>query len=168
MGTARPRPQVMRLTDAAAARIKDVMARADTAVLVLRLYNAGRRPVRVEEVGFWSDQSRLTHFPSWQSWEDTRARPEIPKTFTESDSLRLWTWPSSVAHWYAKHHQAHWLCVKLAHGDPLWERLPAEVDQMLAAAWPVAKEQHLAAVAAAEAKGGVDGGGQPIGPKALD
>ncbi|MGN6461406.1 MAG: HesB/IscA family protein [Pseudolabrys sp.] len=28
MATARPRPQVMRLTDAAAARIKDVMARA--------------------------------------------------------------------------------------------------------------------------------------------
>src|SRR3954465_10788683 len=30
MATARPRPQVMRLTDAAAARIKDVMARAET------------------------------------------------------------------------------------------------------------------------------------------
>ncbi|MCX7297626.1 MAG: Fe-S cluster assembly scaffold SufA, partial [Hyphomicrobiales bacterium] len=29
MATARPRPQVMRLTDAAALRIKDVMARAD-------------------------------------------------------------------------------------------------------------------------------------------
>ncbi len=29
MATARPRPQVMRLTDAAALRSKDVMARAD-------------------------------------------------------------------------------------------------------------------------------------------
>ena len=29
MATARPRPQVMRLSDAAAARIKDIMAKAD-------------------------------------------------------------------------------------------------------------------------------------------
>ncbi len=34
---ARPRPQVMRLTDAAAARIKDVMARADKPVAGVRV-----------------------------------------------------------------------------------------------------------------------------------
>ena len=37
MATARPRPQVMRLTEAAALRIKDVMARADRPVAGLRV-----------------------------------------------------------------------------------------------------------------------------------
>jgi iron-sulfur cluster assembly protein len=37
MATARPRPQVMRLTDAAASRIKDVMARADKPVAGVRV-----------------------------------------------------------------------------------------------------------------------------------
>jgi iron-sulfur cluster assembly protein len=37
MATARPRPQVMRLTDAAAMRIKDVMARAVTPVAGVRV-----------------------------------------------------------------------------------------------------------------------------------
>ena len=37
MATARPRPQVMRLTDAAALRIKDMMARADKPVAGLRV-----------------------------------------------------------------------------------------------------------------------------------
>ncbi|HUL90036.1 MAG TPA: iron-sulfur cluster assembly accessory protein [Pseudolabrys sp.] len=37
MATARPRPQVMRLTDAAAARIKDVMARASKPVAGVRV-----------------------------------------------------------------------------------------------------------------------------------
>ena len=37
MATARPRPQVMRLTDAAALRIKDVMARADKPVAGVRV-----------------------------------------------------------------------------------------------------------------------------------
>ena len=37
MATARPRPQVMRLTEAAASRIKDVMARADKPVAGLRV-----------------------------------------------------------------------------------------------------------------------------------
>ena len=37
MAQARPRPQVMRLTDAAAARIKEVMAQADGAVAGVRV-----------------------------------------------------------------------------------------------------------------------------------
>jgi iron-sulfur cluster assembly protein len=37
MATARPRPQVMRLTDAAALRIKDVMARADRPIAGVRV-----------------------------------------------------------------------------------------------------------------------------------
>src|SRR5674476_843406 len=37
LATARPRPQVMRLTDAAALRIKDVMARADRPVAGVRV-----------------------------------------------------------------------------------------------------------------------------------
>jgi iron-sulfur cluster assembly protein len=37
MANARPRPQVMRLTDAAAMRIKDVMARADKPVAGVRV-----------------------------------------------------------------------------------------------------------------------------------
>ena len=37
MATARPRPQVMKLTDAAALRIKDVMARADKPVAGVRV-----------------------------------------------------------------------------------------------------------------------------------
>ena len=37
MATARPRPQVMRLTDAAATRIKDVMARAEKPVAGVRV-----------------------------------------------------------------------------------------------------------------------------------
>ncbi|HEX5507978.1 MAG TPA: Fe-S cluster assembly scaffold SufA [Pseudolabrys sp.] len=37
MAMARPRPQVMRLTDAAAARIKDVMARAERRVMGVRV-----------------------------------------------------------------------------------------------------------------------------------
>ena len=37
MATARPRPQVMRLTEAAAARIKDVMARAEKPVAGIRV-----------------------------------------------------------------------------------------------------------------------------------
>ncbi|MGC1465600.1 MAG: Fe-S cluster assembly scaffold SufA [Pseudolabrys sp.] len=37
MATARPRPQVMRLTDAAAARIKDVIARSERPVMGVRV-----------------------------------------------------------------------------------------------------------------------------------
>ena len=37
MATARPRPQVMRLTEAAAARIKDVMTRAERPVIGVRV-----------------------------------------------------------------------------------------------------------------------------------
>ncbi len=37
MATARPRPQVMRLTDAAASRIKDLMAKADRPIAGLRV-----------------------------------------------------------------------------------------------------------------------------------
>ena len=37
MATARPRPQVMKLTDAAALRIKDVMARSDRAIAGVRV-----------------------------------------------------------------------------------------------------------------------------------
>ncbi len=37
MATVRPRPQVMRLTEAAALRIKDVMARADSPVMGVRV-----------------------------------------------------------------------------------------------------------------------------------
>ncbi|HEY1472739.1 MAG TPA: iron-sulfur cluster assembly accessory protein [Pseudolabrys sp.] len=37
MATARPRPQVMRLTDAAVLRIKDVMARAEQPVVGVRV-----------------------------------------------------------------------------------------------------------------------------------
>ncbi len=37
MATARPRPQVMRLTEAAAARIKDVMARAEKPIAGIRV-----------------------------------------------------------------------------------------------------------------------------------
>ncbi|HMJ41816.1 MAG TPA: iron-sulfur cluster assembly accessory protein [Pseudolabrys sp.] len=37
LATARPRPQVMRLTDAAALRIKDVMARADRPIAGVRV-----------------------------------------------------------------------------------------------------------------------------------
>ena len=37
MAMARPRPQVMRLTDAAATRIKDVMARAERPVMGVRV-----------------------------------------------------------------------------------------------------------------------------------
>jgi len=37
MATARPRPQVMRLTDAAAIRIREIMAKAETPVAALRV-----------------------------------------------------------------------------------------------------------------------------------
>ena len=37
MATARPRPQVMRLTDAAAARIKDIMAKAERPIAAVRV-----------------------------------------------------------------------------------------------------------------------------------
>lgn len=37
MATARPRPQVMTLTDAAAARIKDLMAKSDRPIAALRV-----------------------------------------------------------------------------------------------------------------------------------
>ena len=37
MATARPRPQVMRLTDAAATRIKDLMAKADRPIAGVRV-----------------------------------------------------------------------------------------------------------------------------------
>ena len=41
MATARPRPQVMRLTDAAASRIKDIMAKADKPFAGVRVGCAG-------------------------------------------------------------------------------------------------------------------------------
>src|SRR5581483_3524947 len=43
MATTRPRPQVMRLTEAAASRIKDVMAKADGSIMGVRVgvKNAG-------------------------------------------------------------------------------------------------------------------------------
>lgn len=100
-----------------------------SAVILVRLFNAGRRPVRVEDVGLWSDQSRMSRFPYWESWEDSTKRVDIPKTFGEEDSLRIWAWPSCIAGWYVKHHQPHWLSAKLAHGDPLWVPLPPDVQR---------------------------------------
>jgi iron-sulfur cluster assembly protein len=43
MATVRPRPQVMRLTEAAAARIKDIMAKAERPIAAVRVGDKGVR-----------------------------------------------------------------------------------------------------------------------------
>jgi hypothetical protein len=145
---------------------KPDMGQADgSTAVVVRLYNAGRRPVRVEQLGFWSDKSRMAEFWSWMMWDNWSARVEIPKTFGESDSLSLWTWTDRVAYQYIRHHQPHWLWVKFAHGDPLWVSLPDDVQRLIRDAWPKALAQYEADRAKSDAQGGVDGGGQPIEPR---
>lgn len=60
MATVRPRPQVMRLTDAAALRIKDVMARADKPVAGVRVGVKNGGCAGMEYTMEYADEIRAT------------------------------------------------------------------------------------------------------------
>ncbi len=60
MATARPRPQVMKLTDAAAMRIKDVMARAERPVAGVRVGVKNGGCAGMEYTMEYADESRPT------------------------------------------------------------------------------------------------------------
>ena len=60
MATARPRPQVMRLTETAAARIKDVMARAEKPVAGVRVGVKNGGCAGMEYTMEYAEEVRLT------------------------------------------------------------------------------------------------------------
>jgi hypothetical protein len=109
--------------------------------LDVRLYNSGRRPVRVEDVGFWAKRSPdAIGFPMW-SWGNNYAS-QFPATLNESDSKKVRAFSISVATWYARYPAPEWLFVKPLDGQLRWWRLPKDVRGELALAWPEAQAAH--------------------------
>lgn len=137
---------------------------ADNKVVQVRFYNAGRRPVRVEEAGMWADKSRTVRLPSWVAWGKDK-EPPLPKTLPEGDSHVIYTWPRLVAHWYVKHEPVTLLYAKPAHGETRWWALPEEVRSLIADDWPAAREAYRKEVEAEAQKPGDEGEyGQPLRP----
>ena len=95
---------------------------SDDLVIQARVYNDGRRPVRIEELGFAAGKSRTIRYPSWTPWGRGNDDP-VPMTLGESESQRLWTWPHLVARWYVNFEPSTWMFVTHVDGRPRWRKL---------------------------------------------
>ena len=134
----------------------------DEFVIQARAYNHGRRPVRVEELGFAADKSRTDRCPSWMTWGKVADDP-IPLTLGESESQRVWTWPNLVARYYVRFEPPAWLFATRVDGRPLWSKLPPSVRVTLAEAWPEARDSDSKERAAeVEKPGELDEYGQAV------
>ncbi len=142
---------------------------SDNVVIEVRIYNKGRRPIKVEELGFAVTKAKpLPHYQSWSNWSRDHTKPELPASLSESDSEKLWTWPVSVARWMVRHSAPEWLWAKDHAGVLHWYKMPPDIVEAIRQEWPKAKAQYdkeLAEKAASEAKSEppVDDYGQPIG-----
>lgn len=136
---------------------------SDNALIEVRMYNAGRRPIRVEEMGFGITKPREFKFQMWNNWSRDKS-PEIPFSLSESDSVRVWTWPGSVARWLVRHAPPTWLYAKDHTGRTHWFKLPPVVVKAIQDEWPKALEGYAADLAKEEAakRGEVDDYNQPI------
>lgn len=144
---------------------------SDNVIIEVRLYNRGRRPVKVEEMG-WAitkDQPLKAYF-NWFNWSRDHT-PELPLSLGESDSAKVWTWPTSVARWLLRHSPPTWMWAKDHTGELHWFKVPADILESIRSEWPKAQAQYdneQAEKAAKEAKSEpvVDDYGQPIiGPE---
>lgn len=146
----------------------DYFGISDNTIIEVRLYNNGRRPIKVEEMG-WAVTKRnpLRAYFHWFNWSRDRT-PELPVSLGESDSTKVWTWPASVALWMLRHSPPPWLWAKDHSGRLHWFRVPLDVVKAVRKEWPTAQAQYekaQAEKAAKEAKGEPpeDDYGQPIG-----
>jgi hypothetical protein len=140
---------------------------SDNVLIEVRLYNRGRRPIKVEELGWAVTKGKpLRAFPYWSKWSRDN-EPELPASLGESDSAKVWTWPVNVARWLMRHSPPGWLWAKDHAGEYHWFKVPPPIVESIAAEWPKAKAQYekeLAEKAATEAKAEppVDEYGHPI------
>jgi hypothetical protein len=148
---------------------KNFYSISDNVVVEVRLYNRGRRPIKVEEMGWAVTKGTpLSAYPYWSNWSTRGRAPELPISLGESDSSKLWTWPANVARWLLRHSTPGWMWARDHAGEFHWFKVPADVVESVRVEWPNAKAQYekeLAEKAAKEAKGepAVDDYGQPIG-----
>jgi hypothetical protein len=136
-------------------------AKHNNRIIRVRFFNAGRRPVRVEEAGVWVDKSRATPFPSWNRGI-TKDDP-LPQTLPEGDSHAIYAWPRLMAAWYVRHEPAAFLYAKPAIGKTRWWELPDDVRASLAGAWPEAVDEYRKETEAEAAEPGeLDDYGHPV------
>jgi hypothetical protein len=140
---------------------------SDNAIVEIRLYNNGRRPIKVEEMGFAVTKAKPLRYIHWFSWGQSHA-PELPVSLGESDSAKVWTWPVSVARWMLHHSAPPWLYAKDHSGRIHWFKVPPDIIEAVRKEWPTAQAQYdkeQAEIAAKLAKGErpVDDYNQPIG-----
>jgi hypothetical protein len=139
-------------------------------LIEVRLYNRGRRPVKVEEMGFGVTKDRPIVYHGWMNWTTSNRdrTPELPMTLGESESDRVWTWPVSIARWLIRHSPPAWLYAKDSAGLLHWWRLPTDVAESIRRDWAtaealIAKEEAEQAAKEARREPPVDDYGQPIG-----
>lgn len=140
---------------------------SDSVLLEVRISNAGRRPIKVEQVGFGVMKDRTLEFHGWMKWDRSRD-PELPVSQWESDSVRIWTWLLSIARWLVRYQPPKWLYLTNHTGRAHWHRLPDRIASAIQAEWPKAQAEHEKTEAekkAKEAQGEplLDDYGQPLG-----
>jgi hypothetical protein len=139
---------------------------SDNAIIEVRLYNAGRRPIKVEDMGFAARRPERPRFINWFTW--SKADPSLPVTLAESESAKFWTWPTSVATTFLKQSPPTLLHATDHLGAVHWFKLPVDIVEAVRREFATAQAQRdkaLAEKAAKEQRGEppVDDYGQPIG-----
>lgn len=131
--------------------------------IVVTASNDGRRPVRVEGLGFWDGKSdEAVDYPHW--YQD-KAAPLLGATIGEQDGRASMTYAESVARYYVRHKPAEWLFARPLHGRLRWVQLPKEVRDELARIWPGAQAaQRCEEEAEAEKPGELDDYGNRVRP----
>jgi hypothetical protein len=149
---------------------------SDNALVEVRLYNRGRRPIKVEELGWAARKGTTTsRYPYWFNWSSGKERrPELPIALGEADSDKVWTWPASVAEWMLRLGPPGWLWARDSLGETHWYEAPPNIVNAIRSQWPEAERRHATReaeaaqrreeVAAKEARGEppLDDYGHPI------
>lgn len=131
--------------------------------IVVGASNAGRRPVRVEGLGFWHEKS--DEAVSYPYWFRSKTEPLLAATLGESDARASMAHASSVASFYVRYKPAEWLFARPLNGRLRWLRLPEDVRDELARVWPEAQESQRREEEAEAAKPGeLDAYGHPVRP----
>lgn len=116
----------------------EVTLKRDSRSMCVRVYNTGRRPIGVEEIGFAT--AKGAHVPAFDMWsKPTNSEPFLPRTLGESDSKRGWASWSAVAWSYRDQQPATWIYTKPNHGPLKWWPLTDDVRAALVEGWENAR-----------------------------
>lgn len=116
----------------------------EEAEVLVRLYNRGRRPVRVETAGLAANKSDdPLEYPYWWGTIPPRVQDNpLGVTLDErSPAIELVAFPRQVADHYAQFWEdaPQWLFARLGHGAMTWWRLPERERSVFAEVWSQAQ-----------------------------